>query len=400
MCLASGNKRDGKNHTTLRERLRRGPLLKVINSPNLILHPSHASWILAALMKGQKTGEFIDLRVTYKHGDAVDFGRLYASYPSLQNCPGYIRRLCSYGLYVDIDIKNAFPTILAQLAEQHGLSAPLLNAYVDDREGWINAVCADVAVSFKQVKNAVLIAMHGGNYKQEVENKAHDKLTRFAAEVKQLAADFSKLTTYKKLWEDAQVAAKSKAEKKNWENLSGRIDERVWTNPRGTFISWICQIQEAKTISAVKAYFEEEPQNLQVGCVVFGGLMPYWQGADSVPEELLQGASDRAFKETGIRVEFVQKSLDRAETRGPGRRWHYHNHPPADVQRRRGHRVGSYAGPRRRFGREGDAPLRVPARRQAAWHHCSNGPRQDAHRRGIPGRLSQKAPQGPHPLHQ
>ena len=216
-----------------------------------------------------ETGEFIDLRVTYKHGGAVDFGRWYASYPSLQNCPGFIRRLCSYGLYVDIDIKNAFPTILAQLAEQHGLPAPLLRAYVDDREDWINAVCAGIAVSFKQVKNAVLIAMHGGNYKQTVENKAHDKLTRFAAEVKQLAADFSKLTEFKELWEKAEVVAKSKAEKKS--RASGRRDERA--NPRGTFISWICQIQEAKIIGAVKAYFEEEPQNLQVGCVVFDGLM-------------------------------------------------------------------------------------------------------------------------------
>jgi hypothetical protein len=180
-----------------------------------------------------------------------------------------------------------------------------LRAYVDDREDWINAVCADVAVSFKQVKNAVLISMHGGNYEQVVENKAHDKLTRFAAEVKQLAADFSKLTEFKELWEKAEVVAKSKAEEKS--RASGRRDERA--NPRGTFISWICQIQEAKIIGAVKAYFEEEPQNLQVGCVVFDGLMPYWEGADSVPEELLQGASDRAFKETGIRVEFVQKSL-------------------------------------------------------------------------------------------
>jgi hypothetical protein len=173
----------------LKERLRHAPLMKLFNSPKT--PHKHLSWLLKAKMNGtvDETGEYLDIEVAYKYGSEVNFGRWYASYPSMQNCPGYIRRLCSFGLYVDIDIKNAFPTILVQLAEQAGLQAPLLRAYVDHREDCINSVCAELGVSFKQVKNAVLIAMHGGNYKQAVENQCCQKLTDFAAEVEQLAYD-------------------------------------------------------------------------------------------------------------------------------------------------------------------------------------------------------------------
>ena len=303
MCLTPGNQgRKGKpGQLRCTERLRVEPLWNLLHSPNI--SPNHANWLIVVFSKGKRdeTGEFIDLSVTYKYGAGKNFGRLYASGPSLQNCPGYIRRLCSFGLYVDIDIKNAFPTILVQLAERHGLSAPLLRAYVNDREGWINTIGADIAVSFKQVKNAMLITMHGGGYKQAVENKSHEKLTSFAAEVKQLAASLSELAEYKELWEKAQAAQKDKKAKE------GRD---VYENPRGTFISWICQIQEADLVSAAKDYFEEEPQNLKVGCMVFDGLMPYWEGADRVSDALLRGASDHAFKKTGISVEFAQKSLE------------------------------------------------------------------------------------------
>jgi hypothetical protein len=126
---------------------------------------------MLAMMKGKVRGEFLDIEVTYTYSKKVDVGRWYASRPSLQNCPGYIRRLCSVGLYADVDIKNCFSTILLQIAEKNEISTPLLRGYVTNREAWAHAIGTKLSISFKQVKTAVLISMHGGNYKSETERR-------------------------------------------------------------------------------------------------------------------------------------------------------------------------------------------------------------------------------------
>src|SRR4051794_29075355 len=58
------------------------------------------------------------LRTDYKHGkNTPKDGRLYA-YPSLQNAPGWMRRLCSHQTYHDLDIVNCHLTILEQIARK------------------------------------------------------------------------------------------------------------------------------------------------------------------------------------------------------------------------------------------------------------------------------------------
>ena len=73
------------------------------------------------------------LTVRYKASKAAPLGRLYA-HPSLQSTSGWIRRLCAHKFYHDVDIENCFPTVLRQVAVQHGLLCPALAQYVEHRQ--------------------------------------------------------------------------------------------------------------------------------------------------------------------------------------------------------------------------------------------------------------------------
>lgn len=289
-------------------------LEKVMQSPKT--DPKHLSWVLKTWMTGERSvcGKFIMLDVEYKHGGGVDFGREYASYPSMQNCPGYIRRLCSVDNYKDIDIMNAFPTILLQIVghlreqEQLDVPTPILQKYVGYREEWIKSICVDLAVSRKQVKNAVLIIMHGGNYKQAVEEKLHPMLDAFVTEMRTLVKKLCKIEQYKDMWSQAvEKSSKKVANTEEKKRKGGKVKKGSdCMNPEGTFMSWLCQDKEATIIRAAKAYFEE--QGFSVECLVFDGMMVRCEG--QVDERHLRGAEQRAFEVTNIRVTFDEKSLD------------------------------------------------------------------------------------------
>ena len=56
--------------------------------------------------------------VKYKPSKLFPTGRVYSCYPSLQMLKGWIRRIVAHKVYHDIDIQNAFPVILSQIAKK------------------------------------------------------------------------------------------------------------------------------------------------------------------------------------------------------------------------------------------------------------------------------------------
>jgi hypothetical protein len=205
-------KRKGGKSVLLRlwERLRLKPVLDLINSEKT--KPSDVRWARDVLLAGKVdvTGEFIDIEVGYTYSKKVNFGRWYASWPSLQTCSGYIRRLCSVGIYADVDIKNCFPVILLQIAKKNSILTPCLEEYVINREAWANKICIELSITFKQVKTAVLIVIHGGNYKRATEKKPNATLEAFAQELQNVGEQLRVLPEYKQQWADAERAQKEK----------------------------------------------------------------------------------------------------------------------------------------------------------------------------------------------
>jgi hypothetical protein len=98
-----------------------------------------------------------DVRTKYKFGKGAEVGRVYPDGPSLGNFPRVIRELLSHGCMKDYDFANSAPSDLSQLMDMHGLAAPLLREYVNNREGVLHSImAASTSVSRDDAKAAVL----------------------------------------------------------------------------------------------------------------------------------------------------------------------------------------------------------------------------------------------------
>ena len=97
-----------------------------------------------------RVGEERHFQVVYRQIDGGS--RRYASMPSLQGMRGALRRALASEIYDDLDIVNAFPTILLQECENQGLSMPRLRDYVDNRSEMMANMIAETGyagISFK-----------------------------------------------------------------------------------------------------------------------------------------------------------------------------------------------------------------------------------------------------------
>lgn len=105
-------------------------------------HASQLARKTCILLESLEKIQFIDKQanngrrwVRYAHSCTTPGqGRLHAQGPSLQNIPDDLRRILAGGIYHDIRIVNAMPSIWAELARELGVEAPALRHYVDHHE--------------------------------------------------------------------------------------------------------------------------------------------------------------------------------------------------------------------------------------------------------------------------
>ena len=109
------------------------------------------------------------------------YGRLFAKSASLQNLPREFRGALAYGLYHDIDIKNAHPTFLNQYCQKKGIKSEYLNEYVNNRD----EIILKLNEKFNNeidVKNLILTVINGGD---RIGITSQDKfLSNFTKEIK------------------------------------------------------------------------------------------------------------------------------------------------------------------------------------------------------------------------
>ena len=270
--------------------MERWDLRRLIQLANSTLKPEQSKAIMSVLRRGKKCegGDYVEIETEYRYGkDSGNRGRIYACSSSFQNVNGFIRRLCSYGRYADIDIKNSAPTILLQIATQKGyVATPVLRRYVENRDALINdVICVDLALSFKRVKEAFCVVIFNGNYTQKTFNQTHEILDAFTTEMKGLC-EF--LIQHK----DFQETAESCRDK---------------GNVYGTFLSRIYCDAENSVIQAVAEFFEA--RGFTIGAYVFDGVMILLDDKLDPPANFLEAAANYAFEQTGYQIELTQKSL-------------------------------------------------------------------------------------------
>jgi hypothetical protein len=154
--------RQRKGDTQLKMQLEEKWNMEHVKSLLLILPPDHPD--RRTLMNVLSNASNGIMKVKYKFGKDMDFGRRFSS-NAYQNVSTEIQNICADGNYTDIDAVNAFPSLLRQILAKHNIACPLLDAYVDGREGIIAAIQTDYPqLSRDDLKIAFIVALHNGNY--------------------------------------------------------------------------------------------------------------------------------------------------------------------------------------------------------------------------------------------
>jgi hypothetical protein len=94
----------------------------------------------------------------YTHGDNI--GRIFSLDKSLQQFSRQNRFYLFKGVYKDLDISNAHPSILLDYAEKKKIETPSLRAFVKNRERFTTQVAAELEIKKNGVKVLVLICLN------------------------------------------------------------------------------------------------------------------------------------------------------------------------------------------------------------------------------------------------
>ena len=217
--------------------------------------------------------------------------RWYASGPSLQTMPKYLRRLACNGMYHDIDCTNSIFTLLSQICKKHGVDPEVIEEYRQDRDGILNE-CIEKCRTFTPgsdgpprgvLKNIFLSLVNGGGR----------------------TAISQQLASYPRKWMDVFVPWITKFRKpirKLFNVLHGT------TKVHSTFISDIYFAEELKVLKCMKKAFEDK--DFTIGALIHDGLMIAKNGScDDIPETILVDVENYVKQNTGYRIELVEKHL-------------------------------------------------------------------------------------------
>lgn len=207
------------------------------------------------------------------------YGRLYAlEKGSLERIEKTLRHSLCAGIYWDIDMVNAQPTILSQMAANRGLQLSILHHYVSHREQMITALMTAFHLSRCEVKEWFIKCIFGACIPELKELQT--ELRRLANELRN---EFTELY-------DSIVLLKEK-------------------NIIGTFLAYVAQTEECRCLVAMNDFFTSHGR--EVGVLCYDGCLVYIQANEpSFPPELLLKCSDYILSVTGYTLQLLVKPME------------------------------------------------------------------------------------------
>ena len=208
------------------------------------------------------------------------YGRLFAQNSSLQGLPREIRNTIAYGLYYDIDMKNAHPTLLNQYCRMNGIRCDILEQYVKNREDILDKITLTTEISRDEAKHNFLSILNGGLPKFQ-----NDFMKQFMEEIKLI---------------HKQVCLLNPDEFK-------KIKMRKEYNPEGSMMNIIlCKLEHFILMNATN-FFKTKGYNVDV--LVFDGFMLRKEEGKEINDEILLELKSYIKEKTKFDIEFVEKSL-------------------------------------------------------------------------------------------
>jgi len=230
------------------------------------------------------------LLVGYKHAKQMSFGRIYADH-GYQKCTKDTRAVCASKFYEDDDIKNAYPTILAQTFDKFGMPCPHLTKYVADRENIIAGILKIYGewFDFKEIKKYFLMTLFLGDYTYHSDNIEIPFLDSLLEEMKVNCRLLIQRPEYQPIIKELTERRKDK--------------DFCKSNYEASCVSFICQVIEKKIIDARTEYLTQH--NFRVDSNQYDGML---RTKGQVDEK-----ESTAFvqEKTGYIVQFEQKPMQR-----------------------------------------------------------------------------------------
>ena len=241
----------------------------------------HDQPTLSHILQSADADGWID--VDHRHGINMDFGRRYASH-SYQNLTTNTRSLLARDYYHDVDFVNAFPNLFRQVCLRYGLECPRLTYYCEHRELIIADILLSHPIATREfVKEWFIISLHLGNYKHQ-STVTIPVLDRFATELRLLARQL--IPFQRELFDRA-------------------TNDSAKKNPMGTFVSWICQIEEQRAVSSLIEFYQL--RGLVVGVNMFDGVMG--ETTPAMTPSFLDEASAYIKSQTTLTIKIIEKPM-------------------------------------------------------------------------------------------
>ncbi len=242
-----------------------------------------------------------EIKTLYYYGFGKEYGRVYPFKSlSLISFRRETRHTICGNIYVDIDIANAHPTILYQIAESLGKPCPMLKKYVLNRDKEINNVMKLFKTTRDIAKNLFIRLMYGvsvgisfNSWKKD--NNVKDiNMTRFICEYG-LELDGLK--------EAVTEANKTK-------KLMKGIKK---TNIGGTVMAYLCQNIERQILEQIYIYllnnkYLGDNKNKPNGVLCFDGIMV--KKSDRTNAALLVNLNKEIQAKTGFNLTFTYKDMN------------------------------------------------------------------------------------------
>ena len=218
-----------------------------------------------------------------------EFGRYWTSEKmGLQSMSRKIRHTICKDNMIDIDMKNAHPTLLASYCHQNGILCEGLDTYVNDRENLLARYMKSENLTRDEAKKNLLANLNG----REVTLKDTDP-DWFVDYYNGMRSVIDKVCELNPdLYE---LASKQKLERRTTYNIKGSAVNLL-----------MCKL-ENKALMAAFDYLNEN--GVEICALVFDGLMVYKDTVKDI-EEILKGCSRSVKKAINCYIVFTVKDMD------------------------------------------------------------------------------------------
>ena len=206
------------------------------------------------------------------------YGRLYSvEKGSLERIEKTLRHSLCAKIYWDIDMVNAQPTILSQMATQRGLHLSLLSQYISHRETIIAECMKKHNTTRDQVKEWFIKCIFGS---------AIPELQELQNELRQLANEL----------------------RNEYTDLYDKIVKMKESNIIGTFLAYVAQTEECKCLLAMNDFLTKHGRD--VGVLCYDGCLVYKLNKEIVfPTDLLRLCEKYICDMSGYKIQLAVKEM-------------------------------------------------------------------------------------------